>query len=142
MSPILRLAERVVTSSPWIWSRLYYPHLYQGGKPADFQQYLATMRASLRQPGRMAALRGVATGQEQCRARVPELRCPVLIVMGTKDPDFPDPAAAARDGAAVIGRYTDVSLELIEGAGHYPHAELAEQSALAVLPFLAQVADG
>jgi pimeloyl-ACP methyl ester carboxylesterase len=139
LSPILRLAERLVTGSPMLWTRIYYPSLYKASKPADFDEYLRAMRASLREPGRMAALRGVATEQERCRARIPELRCPVRIVMGTQDPDFPDAVAAARDGEALIGRYTDVSLELIEGAGHYPHAELPEVTASAVVPFLADV---
>jgi len=100
------------------------------------------MTASLREPGRMAAVAGVATEQEQCRGRIPELRCPVLIVMGTKDPDFPDPVAAARDGEALVGQFTRVTLELIERAGHYPHAELPEATASAVLPFLADVVHG
>lgn len=138
-SAVLRLAEKIVTSSPLIWSRLYYPFLYKAAKPADFAEYLTAMRASLREPGRMAAVAGVATEQEQCRARIPELRCPVRIVMGTKDPDFPDPVAAAKDGEALIGRYTRVGLELIQGAGHYPHVELPEATASAVLPFLADV---
>jgi pimeloyl-ACP methyl ester carboxylesterase len=137
LSPVLRLAEKVVTGSPLIWSRLYYPSLYKAAKPADFSDYLRAMRASLRDPGRMAALRGVATEQERCRARISELRCPVLIVMGTRDPDFPDAEVAARDGEALIGQHTRARLELIDGAGHYPHAELPQVTASAILPFLA-----
>jgi|BarGraIncu00222A_1022003.scaffolds.fasta_scaffold01411_5 pimeloyl-ACP methyl ester carboxylesterase len=139
MSPILRLAEKIVTGSPWLWTRFYYPSLYKAAKPADFDEYLVAMRASLHEPGRMAALRGVATEQERCRARIPELRCPVRIVMGTKDPDFPDAVVAATKGEALVGQYTEVSLELIEGAGHYPHAEVPEVTASAILPFLADV---
>lgn len=139
LSPILRLAVKIVTGSPLIFSRLYYPSLYKAAKPADFAEYVRIMRASLREPGRMAALRGVATEQERCRARIRELRCPVRIVMGTKDPDFPDAVAAARDGAALIGEHTAVSVELIDAAGHYPHAELPAATASAILPFLADV---
>ena len=139
LSPVMRLAEKIVTGSPLIWSRFYYPSLYKAAKPADFDEYLRTMRASLREPGRMAALPGVASEQERCRARLPELRCPVRIVMGTKDPDFPDAVVAAREGEALIGQYTEVSLELIDGAGHYPHAEVPELTASAILPFLADV---
>ncbi len=139
ISPILKLAERLVTGSPLLWTRVYYPSLYKAGKPADFDEYLKAMKASLREPGRMAALRGVATEQERCRARVPELRCPVRILMGSKDPDFPDAVAAARQGQALIGQHTKTSLELIDGAGHYPHVELPEVAASAILPFLADV---
>lgn len=142
MSPILRLAQKVVTGSVMLWSRLYYPSLYKAAKPADFNEYLRAMRASLHQPGRMAALRGVATEQQRCRARIPELGCPVRIVMGTKDPDFPDAVAEAKDGEALVGQYTQVSLELVDGAGHYPHAELPRVTASAILPFLADVVSG
>ena len=53
LSPVLRLAEKVVTGSPLIWSRLYYPSLYKAARPDDFSDYLGAMRASLREPGRM-----------------------------------------------------------------------------------------
>jgi pimeloyl-ACP methyl ester carboxylesterase len=139
LSPILRLAVRTVTGSPLIFSRLYYPSLYKAAKPADFGRYVRSMRASLREPGRMDALRGVATEQERCRGRIPELRCPVRILMGSRDPDFPDPVVEARDGEAFIGQYTRTSLELIDGAGHYPHAECPAVTASAILPFLAEV---
>jgi len=139
MSPFLRLAEKIVTSSPLLWTRFFYPSLYKAGKPADFDDYLRAMKASLREPGRMAAVPGVATEQEQCRARIHELRCPVRIVMGTKDPDFPDAVAEAREGEALIGQHTEISLELIDGAGHYPHAELPGETASAILPFLSEV---
>jgi pimeloyl-ACP methyl ester carboxylesterase len=127
------------TAGPLLWTRFYYPSLYKAAKPADFDQYLRVMRSLLHEPGRMAALRGVATEQERCRARIPELRCPVRIVMGTRDPDFPDAVAETGQGEALIGQFTAVSLELIDGAGHYPHAELPEVTAAAILPFLADV---
>jgi pimeloyl-ACP methyl ester carboxylesterase len=139
LSPFLRLAEKIVTSSPLIWTRFFYPSLYKADKPADFDDYLRSMKASLREPGRMAAVPGVATEQERCRARIPELRCPVRLVMGTKDPDFPDAVVEAKDGEVLIGRHTTVSLGLIDGAGHYPHAELPEETAAAILPFLSAV---
>jgi pimeloyl-ACP methyl ester carboxylesterase len=140
LSPVMRLAVRLVTGSSLIFSRLYYPSLYKAAKPADFGEYLRAMQASLRQPGRMDALRGVATDQERCRARIPELRCPVRILMGTRDPDFPDPVVEATDGEVLIGRHTGTSLELIDGAGHYPHAECPAVTASAILPFLADAA--
>ena len=46
--------------------------------------------------------------------------------MGTQDPDFPDPAKEAQWVAdQVKGR-----VEMIEGAGHYPHTEFPEVTAL------------
>jgi pimeloyl-ACP methyl ester carboxylesterase len=68
----------------------------KAGKPADFSEYLRELQANLREPGRMAAVRGLLGSAAECIARIPELRCPVLIVMGSEDPDFPDAVAEAR----------------------------------------------
>lgn len=126
-----------VTGSHLIWSRLYYPSLHRAARPADFSDYLEAMRASLREPGRMAALRGVAADQQRCQARIPELRCPVLIVMGTRAPDFRDVEVAARDGEALIGQHTEARLELIDGVGHLPeHLAAAAHAVEAVFAAL------
>jgi pimeloyl-ACP methyl ester carboxylesterase len=52
--------------------------------------------------------------------------------MGTKDPDFPDPAAEGR----YIAEQTGGRLELVAGAGHYPQTEMPEVTAPLVLDFL------
>lgn len=116
----------------------YYRSLYKGAKPADLRQYTKDLAANLRQPGRLAALRGMlAGGHDAAAARLPEVRCPALVVMGTADPDFPDPVAEARwiqQQLAASG--TDVVVELLEGCGHYPIAEAPEATGKAVLAFL------
>ena len=137
LSPVLRLALAAVTSRAAIWSRLYYPTMYKAPKPADFPTYVRALQANLREPGRMAATRGAMSRQAECFDRVADVRCPVRIVMGTKDPDFPDPAAEAAFAQELIGAHTEATLAMIEKAGHYPHAELPEATASAVLPFLA-----
>lgn len=139
LNPLLKLAEKIVTHSPLIWSKAYYPSLYQAAKPADFADYTRAMHATLKQKGRMAATAGVAAEQERCRARISELRCPVRIVMGSKDPDFPDAVAEATSDEQLLRAHTAVSVELIDGAGHYPHAELPDATAAALLPFLTEV---
>jgi pimeloyl-ACP methyl ester carboxylesterase len=116
----------------------YYRSLYKGAKPADLGAYTRDLATNLRQPGRLAALRGMlAGGHDAAAARLPEVRCPALIVMGTADPDFPDPVAEARwiqQQLAAGGN--DVVVELIEGCGHYPIAEAPEPTGKAVLAFL------
>ena len=59
-------------------------------------------------------------------------RAPALVMMGTKDPDFPDPAAEAR---LVAGRLRG-QVEMIDGAGHYPHAEVPDVAAPLILDFI------
>ena len=117
---------------------VYYRSLYKGAKPADLRAYTRELATNLRQPGRLAALRGMlAGGHDDAAARLPEVHCPALIVMGTADPDFPDPVAEARwiqQQLAASGN--DVVVELLEGCGHYPIAEAPEPTAKAVLAFL------
>ena len=70
-------------------------------------------------------------------AQLANVRCPVLVVMGRNDSDFPDPEAEATAIVGLLpaglGRY-----EMIEGAGHYPHAQYPQQVADAILPFLTE----
>ncbi|MCX6049277.1 MAG: alpha/beta hydrolase [Chloroflexi bacterium] len=114
----------------WLW---YYATLYPAQKPADFAQYSAALRANLNEAGRLEALRAMLLASKAAaEARLPEVKAPVLVLMGTKDPDFKDPAAEAQWVAQNLhGTY-----HLIEGAGHYPHAELPAVSAPLILEFL------
>lgn len=59
---------------------------------------------------------------------------PALVIMGTKDADFPDPAAEAQWAADQLG----AQLLMIEGAGHYPQAEVPEQVGPAIVRFLGE----
>ena len=57
---------------------------------------------------------------------------PALIIMGTRDPDFPDATVEAGQLADMLGGET----LLVEGSGHYPHTELPEQVAPRLLSFI------
>lgn len=97
----------------------------------------AAVAANLREPGRMAALRTmVDLSKADTEAIVGRSRVPALVVMGTRDSDFPDPVAEAR----WLGEQLGAAPVLVEGAGHYPHLEVPEQVAPALLAFLARTA--
>jgi pimeloyl-ACP methyl ester carboxylesterase len=130
----MRLAAAFVARVRGAWLA-YLSSLYPTRKPADFAAYKRDLNASLREPGRMAALRAVlAAPKAPARDRIPEVACPVLVVMGSKDGDFPDPAAEGEALAAELNG----ELALIEGAGHYPQAEFPAETLEHVLPFLAK----
>lgn len=130
-----RLAQRVVSALPAAWLS-WYARLYPTAPPADLDAYRAALRANLREPGRFAAFREMMRASKaDCEARIPQVRAPVLVVMGTKDPDFPDPAAEAR---LVAERLRGVVV-LVEGAGHYPQAEMPAVTGPAILDFLRTV---
>lgn len=121
---------------PWgpaAWG-MYYASLYPTAKPADFEDYKARLVANLKEPGRMAALQAMlAASKSDVEARLGKVRAPALVVMGTKDPDFGDPAAEAE----TVARLLNGSVRMVDGAGHYPHAEIPEATAPAILDFLA-----
>ncbi|MCB0048165.1 MAG: hypothetical protein KDE24_01275, partial [Caldilinea sp.] len=63
--------------------------------------------------------------------RLERVTAPVLVLMGSKDPDFKQPEVEARWVAdAVHGRYV-----MVDGAGHYPHAEMPEIAAPIIVDF-------
>ena len=111
----------------------YWKTLYPTTKPADLAEHRARIAASLHRPGGWAAFRATTrTTHEPAHHRLGEVHVPVLVVMGTKDPDFPDAAAEARFVAEAVGG----EVLLVEGAGHYPHAEMPDHVVPAVLALL------
>lgn len=112
---------------------MYWSGLFKTRRPADFAASRALLARQLAEPGRMAALRAMfAADVSVCEARFPDVRTPALVLMGSKDPDFPDPAAEA---ALVAGRLHG-TVEMIDGAGHYPQTEFPAETASAILAFL------
>lgn len=120
--------------SAWLW---YYRTLYPSRKPADFAEYTAALRTNLQEKGRFEALQAmIQASKAASEARLPRVNTPVLVVMGSKDPDFKPPEQEATWVATQLkGR-----VAMVEGAGHYPHAEMPEVTAPAILQFLSQVA--
>jgi len=125
-------------SGPWkvrAWAA-FYKSLYPSQKPADFDAYLSRLRRNLAEPGRFAALKAMLrTSQDASETRLAQVKAPTLVVMGSKDPDFKDPQAEANHVAERLSG----SVLMVEGAGQYPHAEMPEKLAPALLSFLAEV---
>ncbi len=128
---------KVAFVRPWgvaAWSA-YYGSLYPTSKPADFDEYRASLRRNLSEPGRLDALHAqLDASKAACEARIPEVKAPVLVLMGSKDPDFGDPAT---EGKLVADRLHG-KLVMVEGAGHYPHAEMPGEVGPVIIKFLAE----
>lgn len=139
LQSVLQLVFRAVLARPWgiaFWMR-YWASLFPSRKPADFGEYAARLRANLAEPGRFAALRAMMLGPSRSgiEARLSQVQAPALVVMGGRDRDFKDPAAEAELVAGRLGG----RVEMIEGAGHYPHVELPERTVELVTAFSARV---
>lgn len=132
----LRIAFGAVGRSTTLWGP-YYTSLYPGAKPADFAEYRRMLTRSLK--GRMRAVREYPATAAECIALAGTVTVPVLVVMGDRDPDFRDPAAAANLAHPLFSQ-TTTTVELIEGSGHYPHADAPEPTAKAIVRFLSTVA--
>lgn len=133
---VFLLGKLLLTGRVKTWLK-YLDVAYPGRKPADWDTYLARLEANLCEPGRMQAARKMGrSNAADAAAQLANVRCPVLVVMGRDDPDWPDPEAEA---AAIVGLLSPGlgRYEMIEGAGHYPHAQSPQRVADAVLPFLA-----
>lgn len=132
---MLRLLGTGVFGSVPLW-RSYLDVAYPGVKPADWADRLGRIDSLLREPGRMKALRGMGrSAPTDAGAQLGNVRCPVLVVMGTLDPDWADPHA---EGSAIIEALPSGlgHLEMIEGAGHYPHDQFPDQVVSLMLGFL------
>jgi pimeloyl-ACP methyl ester carboxylesterase len=133
------LARFTLTGSVKAWSK-YLDVAYPGTKPADWDIYLAALQANLREPGRIKAAQKMCrskAGQKDAAAKLSDVRCPALVVMGRVDPDFANPEAEAKAIVGLLpaglGQY-----QMIDNAGHYPHAQHPHQVAQAILAFLAE----
>ncbi|MFF8432395.1 alpha/beta fold hydrolase [Streptomyces sp. NPDC016566] len=132
---MLRLLGAGAFGSVPLW-RSYLDVAYPGGKPADWAERLGRIDALLREPGRMKALQGMGrSAPTDAGAHLKGVRCPVLVVMGTRDPDWADPHA---EGSAIVDALPAGlgHLEVIDGAGHYPHDQFPEKVVSLMLAFL------
>jgi pimeloyl-ACP methyl ester carboxylesterase len=129
------LALRLAMAAPWaaISWKSYLPKLYAGQRPADFAEYRDQVVASLRRPGYAKAFSlTTRTSHAAAEARLPDVKTPVLVVMGQQDPDFPDPRAEADWIAGALGG----EVVMVPEAGHYPQSQRPDITAGAVLRFL------
>ncbi|WP_433797675.1 alpha/beta fold hydrolase [Actinoplanes sp. CA-252034] len=114
----------------------YLDHAYPGRKPGDWAARQAGIETHLREPGRMKALQAMLkTSPADAGARLADVRCPALIIEGSLDPDWTDPYA---EGRAIIDALPAGlgELQMIDGAGHYPHDQYPDQTTELILSFL------
>lgn len=122
-----------------MWLR--YLDLAYPTKPTDWADYMAALRAKLKEPGRMSEfLKTMQTNGADAEAQLANFQCPALIVMGGADPDYPDPAA---EGEAIVAALRPGlgTFRILQGAGHYIQAERPNELAELVTSFLAEHVD-
>jgi pimeloyl-ACP methyl ester carboxylesterase len=135
INPVMSILFWLMMHNPWrvqawIW---YYGTIYPTHKPTDFSTYLEHLEENLKEPGRFKASNDYGNASLQpSQDLLSKVSVPNMVIMGTKDPDFPDPVA---EGKYIVKR-TGGKLELIEGAGHYPQTEMPEETIPKIIDFL------
>ncbi len=135
INPIMLALFWVMMNNPWrtrTWA-MYYSTLFPSRKPPDFKDYLDQLRKNLSEPGRFDAVKRLGnSSRKPSNERLKQVKAPALVIMGTKDPDFPDPEGEGRIVANEIGG----TMALVEGSGHYPQSEMPEETTQIVLDFI------
>ena len=131
---MMRRMMKILLARPWgaaLWT-MYFPNFYPTRKPDDFDTYRAELKANLHEPGRLQALRAMVESSGDVSDVLSNVTAPSLVVMGSKDPDFNNPAD---EGKWIAGEVGGTSLT-IQGAGHYPHAEMPAEVGPVIVRFL------
>ncbi|MFD4644461.1 alpha/beta fold hydrolase [Lentzea sp. NPDC058436] len=131
-----QLAKVLVGGSIASWKK--YLDVAVPTKPADWDAELARIESKLLEPGRMKALQAMAKASPtDAGAQLANVTCPVLVIMGSADPDWADPRAEGEKVVADLPQGLG-TLRVIEGAGHYPHTQTPDEVLSLALPFLAR----
>lgn len=133
-----KLLMRILMARPWaagVW-KAYLPKLYAGAKPNDFGEYRDAVVAAIKRPGYARAF-SLTTRTDHVRAgeSLASITAPTLVVMGNKDPDFPDSKAEADWISSALSGTT----VMIDDAGHYPQSQQPEQTAAAIVDFMSAI---
>ncbi|MGA7669938.1 MAG: alpha/beta hydrolase [Nitrolancea sp.] len=134
---MMRRMMKLLLARPWgaaLWT-MYFPNFYPSRKPEDFDTYRTELKANLQEPGRLSALRAMVDSSGDVSDELGKVNAPALVVMGTNDPDFNNPAEEANWIADELGG----TALTVAGAGHYPHAEMPEETGPAIVRFLSSL---
>lgn len=125
---------------PWgkgAWLKFYTAN-YPTNKPADFTDHLSGLDAMLSRPGGFKAFANTLwASHNEAAARIPEVKAPVMVIIGGKDLDYKDQGAEMEK----LQKMFDADTTMIDGAGHYPHAEFPDQTGRIVLEYLERIID-
>jgi pimeloyl-ACP methyl ester carboxylesterase len=116
-------AFRLALLRPWGRAAFmsFYPRWTPGVRPEGYDEHTAAVAANLRRPGHWRAfVRTTRTSHAAAEASIPGVSAPAVVVMGTDDVDWEDPAAEA----SWLGEALGAEVVLAPGVGHYPQAQV------------------
>ncbi|MEP6560943.1 MAG: alpha/beta hydrolase, partial [Nakamurella sp.] len=139
-SAVMKLVFRVTFGGPWArraWLA-YFPKFFPTRRDADYAEHRAAIAAATARPGYAKTFRATTrVSHDPSEAVLDQVHTEVLVVMGSKDPDFPDQQAEAN----FIADRLHGRVAMIPDAGHYPQAELPELTSPVIVEFAQQIRD-
>jgi pimeloyl-ACP methyl ester carboxylesterase len=116
----LRILYRVLFARPWgaaLWAAYYGGALNKGRKAPWLAEHLAAIRASMREPGRLRSLRDLTLSLDHdvVTPYLAAVRAPAIVLVGSGDPDYKDPAAEL----AWMGEQLHAETVIVPDAAHY-----------------------
>ncbi len=132
---------RAAFARPWgkgTWMKFYEKN-YPTRRPDDFDEHLATLDAMLSRPGGYGAFNQTLwSSHARAATRIDEVKAPVKVIIGSRDPDFKNPEAEMNK----LKEMFKGDGSMIEGAGHYPHVEFPSQTGEIMVKYINGVMDG
>ena len=132
---IQRIAMGTLLRGPWapaLWNK-FYRSWYPTNPPADLDSETEKIRDMMSEPQRRKAIRETLVAhRDGMSGRIDKLDVRSLVIFGTADSHFKDPAGEAEQ----IAKRTGAQVFLAEGAGHYPHVERTDVVGPRILEFL------
>lgn len=105
--------------------------------PSDLAEYTEAIKRKMLSNCSHADIIGqmIRATKEHSWAKISRVEVPVLLVMGSRDPDFEDPNQETDFIASHLIKSRHVDKAIIDQVGHYPHVEAPDDVARVILTF-------
>ncbi|KXS15790.1 alpha/beta-hydrolase [Gonapodya prolifera JEL478] len=125
---LFSLSTHLLFTSLWgaaAWSSFHATLFTSSHPPADLKEYIEKNKGYLVQDrGRIAAVGAFGRAPKNgCWARVGQVKQPVLLVCGDKDPDFGDATKETNAYKDAMTASKRCEVRMVPENGHYPHVE-------------------
>ncbi|CAF3263775.1 unnamed protein product [Rotaria socialis] len=124
-----------------LWGQPVWIAAYKGffaQPPSDLPTYAAAIKHKMLSNCAHAGIIGqmIRATKEHAWAKINAVKTPVLLIMGSRDPDFESPVQETDFVASQMSCSQLVVKSMVDGAGHYPHVEFTEEVARVTMDFL------
>ncbi|KAJ3328386.1 hypothetical protein HDU76_010054 [Blyttiomyces sp. JEL0837] len=119
-----------------MWSTAYRSFFKM--PPADLDSYMSAVKQKMLSNCDHASVLGYMIRATKVHAwsKIGSVKSPVLLMTGSKDPDFTDPIAEMDLIAENLTGSSKVNKAVITDVGHYPHVEKVDDTYAAISEFL------